>query len=133
MGNTKRKVVMKTSISRIWFDVGPSGTLVPKGLKFSALTMRKSSPFYDADTWVDRDGFEQTMTAYTCLPDDFQKGMEKETGLDIAEYDTCYILQVFVNFRRHPTENQLREARFKLSQFVGRHFKPFVPKIKANG
>jgi hypothetical protein len=131
MAALRTKITIKAAMYRGWFDVGPTVEHISKGLKAACLTMRSSSPFYDANEWVDRNGNENMMTAHSCLPDDFESKMCEETGLNIQEHDTHYILQFLIQFPKHPSGTQMKQTVRKLEKFVNKHFKPYVPDTKA--
>ena len=121
---------MKAIVTGVWLDIGPDS--VPEALKGSALTMKPSCPLYDKDDWTDGDGNPRMMTAYSSLGpsyDDFKKLMEKETGLEIVEYDTHYTLQVFVDVSSY--KGMLGQVQDKLARFVAKHFNAYVPPAEA--
>lgn len=131
MVKMKARLRMTARIHRAYYDVCPPGEATPSGMKCVCLTMRSDSPFYERERWVDREGYEMMMTAYTVLPDNFEAQACKETGLNIGEYDTHYVLQFIVNFDKHPTASKLKSVQLKLERFVEKHFKLYVPETKA--
>jgi len=113
--------MMVTRATGVWFDIGPDKP--GKGLQCACLTMKPSCPLYDADEWTNKDGNPTMMTASSYLGesyDDFKNFLEKETGLSVVEYDTHYILQVYVELwnQKYTTA----QAAKKLQQFVSKHF-----------
>jgi hypothetical protein len=113
--------MMITRVTGVWFDIGPDKP--GRGLKCACLTMKPSCPLYEADEWMRADGKPKMMTAYSCLGEDyndFTKLLEKETGLCVIEYDTHYILQVYVEMLNQ--KYTIVQAAKKLQQFVNKHF-----------
>jgi hypothetical protein len=117
------KITAQVTQRLVWFDVGPD--VAPKELKFGALTVKTSSPFYN-----DHSSKPTSMlTAYSYFVgeyEDFLKAACEFTGLDILEYDTHYTLQFLVDMG----DGKLTEQTVirNLTAFVELHFKPYDPK-----
>ena len=117
---------LAASPTSVWIDVGP--ICVMKGMKSVALTMKPSSEFYDKDDWVDRNGNRRMLTAYTSLPDNFEKKCEQDTGLTIVEYDTHYTLQFRISVI---DAHHIKKAMTLLRMWVDKHFDEYRPDEKA--